>query len=279
MKRIAILFPALLILALVALCSSCAMFGSGQSKPAEPYTYVGDKLMYPAVYTVIMGTIKNAHFDHVDFYGNQFEVSNIVFLDGVLECKADLTVKIQNGTVIYDYHNAKEYSQKSGTWDEKKSYIFNSPHDMDAKMTELIKGLMERDDYYERARMNALKDISFVTACMKDMNEIQLKDFIQNILGSITYTLTATVSDVTENSKPVNGVNYKYRVQCYIKDPSEKSMIMEHDLLFWYFTNNPSVIRYSKNSVINAVGKIVSGGRDITATVGYEFDVVELPAN
>ena len=266
-RTIATIFVAISAILVLASCTTAT----------KSYSYVGEKLTYPAVYKAVLATIKNAKFDSIDFYGNKYVLKGLGFLDGINRRTADLVITVANGEFKYDFINGQMFFTSTGTWITDDSYLFATPLIVGNQMNKIIEKTMQDDATYDEARKTALQDIGFVYLCMENMNEISIADFVKNVLGSQAIQITATVFDVKVANETVNNVVYKYRVQSYVKAAENDALGFTKDINFFFYTNDDTVARYNRGSTISALGRIVSGGRNDNQLDGFSLNVIQVP--
>ena len=233
------------------------------TQPYEPYSYEGTQALYPAVYMSIAedtsSMFKNVVFDAVDINKNSYEMKGVAAVDGLLLSSFTINLEKPSSELQYSVKDIYQRAAK-GEWRSVSKFLIFNPESIYAYLNNQIKAIVESPELYDIAKEKALSDLSFLTAIVSNMTDIQLKGFLQNELVNTTISTKASVIEVIENTN-TNYKDYQYKLSLSIDATPEGEFQNEGFSKQWvfidFYTNDSKYANVSKKTVIDVSGQVV----------------------
>jgi len=259
-----------------------AFFSIAASKSASKPTYPTGTELYPAIYGAFSQLYPNARFLDINFYNNSYTLTGITGMALTTPISYDMTVKLTpTGEIDISYANIYQKDVRTKVWSKAAAFGLYNYNKVVDNITAKILAIANDNAEFERQKKAAMADVKFVYAIMKNFTGLAFGDFIENYAKGSVFNISGPLSDVKESGKTIDGTTYKYLVTLTQKLTSENSDYYFSSLLSCYvycrlYTNDDSVIRLSKTSVLTVKGTLVEASQGGGIGASLYLDMVEV---
>ena len=254
---------------------------SGASAPAAKTAYPTGTELYPAVYGTFSQLYPNARYLDINFYNNSYTLTGITGMALTTPLSYDMTIRLTpNGELDISYSNIY-MKDSSGRWSKAEAFGMYNYNKAVNDITEKMLSIANDKTEFERQERAAMADIKFVFTIMKDFTGLAFGEFIEKYAKGSVFNISGPISDVKESGKAINGTTYKYLVTLTQKLSNENSDNYFSSLLSDYvycrlYTNEDSVIRLSKTSVLTVKGTLIGASQGGIVGASLYLDLVEV---
>ena len=189
----------------------------------------------------------------------------------------DITMQLtEAGELNLSYDNI--FSRSDGRWVRQRQfplgYRFNRTSD---RVNDKILEIANDPVLYGRYERDAMGDIVFLNAIMQNMTDIAFKDFISNYPKDAIVEISGRVVDVSEANTKIDDVEYKYVITLLweINVNTNTVFISPIGIGCRLYTNDDSVIRLTKTSVVTRRGTIAGIHRTVARISMTFVDAVQ----
>jgi len=255
---------------------------SGASAPAAKTAYPTGTELYPAVYGTFSQLYPNARYLNIDFYNNSYTLTGITGMALTTPLSYDMTIRLTpNGELDISYSNLYMKDSKTGRWGKSEAFGMYDYNKAVSTITEKMLAIANDKEEFERQEKAAMADIKFIFTIMKDFTGLAFGEFIEKYAKGSVFNISGPISDVKESGKEINGTTYKYLVTLTQKLSNENSDYYSSSLLSDYvycrlYTNEDSVIRLSKTSVLTVKGTLIGASQGGIVGASLYLDMVEV---
>ncbi|MCL2175824.1 MAG: hypothetical protein FWB73_07250 [Treponema sp.] len=238
--------------------------------PAAAQAYPSGVEFYPAVYGAFSELYPRAKYLEIDFYNNSFTFTGITGYSLLTPTSYDLKVQLKNGKIELTPDKIYQKDLETGRWVRVRAFGLYSFKRASKVITDKMIEIARSESLMERHQRAAMADIFFVQTIMKNFTELAFQDFIDNYAKGSVFTMTGKISDATEYNRPINGVTYRYRIQLSLNTDDPGDVYLEGffpNVWCFLYTNDPSVIRLSKNIDYTARGTLSSASKSGSSVV------------
>jgi len=259
-----------------------AFFSIAASKTNSKPAYPAGTELYPAIYGTFSQLYPNARYLDIDFYNNSYTLTGITGMALLTPISYDMTVKLTPaGEIDISYANIYQKDVNTRVWSKAKAFGLYDYNKVVGNITAKILAIANDKAEFERQQKAAMADIKFVYAIMKNFTGLAFGDFIENYAKGSVFNISGPISDVKESGKTIGGTTYKYLVtltqKLYYEDAdSYLSSLLSANVYCRLYTNEDSVIRLSKTSVLTVKGTLVEASRGGGIGENLYLDMVEV---
>jgi hypothetical protein len=255
---------------------------SGASAPAAKPAYPSGTELYPAVYGTFSQLYPNARYLDINFYNNSYTLTGITGLALTTPISYDMTVRLTpTGEIDISYANIYQKDTSTGRWGKAEAFGLYNYNKAVSDITEKMLAIANDQAEFGRQEKAAMADIKFIFAVMKDFTGLAFGEFIEKYAKGSVFNISGPISDVKESGREIDGTTYKYLVTLTEKLSGENSDYYFSSLLSDYvycrlYTNEDSVIRLSKTSVLTVKGSLIGASQGGVVGASLYLDLVEV---
>jgi hypothetical protein len=187
----------------------------------------------------------------------------------------DLVIKLQDdGFLDISYENTVMWDSKAKKWTKLSGFaVFNWKKFSSDLATGIIE-IANNPEKYEKNKKDAMADIHYVYAILKNFTELAFNDFIENYAKESVFVLDGLVSDVKAANIEKNGTEYKYLVTMTQKLEDDDTTFITDNIYCRFYTNRADVIRLSKTRPYKFSAQLIGGSQSASGkSVTLEFVV------
>ena len=253
---------------------------SGASAPAARPAYPTGTELYPAVYGAFSELYPNAKYLDIDFYNNKYTLTGITGMALTTPLSYDMIIQLTpNGELDISYANIYQKDTSTGRWSKAEAFGMYNYNKAVSDITAKMLAIADNQTEFDRQERAAMADIKFVYTVMKDFTALAFGDFIEKYAKGSVFSISGPISDVKESGRTINGTAYKYLVTLSQSLADKNADFYYSSLLSDYvycrlYTNEDSVIRLSKTSVLTVNGTLIEASKGAIGS-GLVLDLVD----